>query len=250
MTKLKLKAQVRKTLGRKVKKLRGEGLTPANIYGKKVKSTAVSIDTKEFEKLFKEAGETTLIDLDTGKDKRTVLIRNVQVHPVDDQVLHVDFQQVDLKTKVTVEIPVEVVGEAPAEKQGLGTVVQHVDEIEVEALPTDLPEKFEVDASALAEVDQAIFVKDLKVAKGVEVKDDPEKIVVKVEPLRKEEEVAPALPVEGEVAVEGEKPTETPVEGETKPTGTEAKAAGTPTEQKAKPASDKSAARQAEEKKK
>ncbi len=228
MQKLELKASPRKVVGRKVKKLRREGIIPANIFGKKVKSSAISIDANEFEKLFKEAGETTLVDLELGKTAKAVLIRNVQVHPVDGQILHVDFQEVDLKAKVTAQIPVEIVGESPAEKQGLGTVVQHTDEIEVEALPTELPEKFEVSASELTEVDQTIYIKDIKVDKSkVEIKDDLEKIVAKVEPLRKEEEVAAPAPVEGEVpaegaeaAKEGEEPKAEEPKADSKPEGT------------------------------
>jgi len=135
--------------------------------------------------------------------------------------LHVDFLQVDLKVKVTAKVPVEVSGESPAEKQALGTVVQYLNEVEVEALPADLLEKFEVDTSELAEVDQAIYVKDLKYDKSkIEVKTDGEEIIVKVEPPQKEEEViAPIVAVgaEGEVvpegaATEGEQSTETPKE--------------------------------------
>ena len=107
-------------------------------------------------------------------------------------------------------VPIEIEGESPAEKQNLGTVVQQIHEIEVEALPTDLPEKIIVDASILVEVDQAIYVKDLKVDKKVEIKTDLESIVIKVEPPTKEEvvEVAAEVPAEGEAPVEGEKPAD------------------------------------------
>ena len=213
MTNPILKGEPRKIVGRKVKKLRGEGLIPANIFGKKIKSHSVSVDAKEFEKIFKSAGETSLLELQLGKDKRAVLIRNVQRNPVGENILHIDFQQVDLKEKITADIPVEIIGESPAEKQGLGTMVQQVDEIEAEALPADLPDKFEIDVSALTEVDQAIYIKDIKVNKSkVTITDDPEKIVVKIEPptaVEEPEVVAPAA--EGEVPVEG---GEVPVSGE------------------------------------
>lgn len=203
MNKLTLKAEKRKELGRKVKSLRREGVLPANLYGRKVKSTALSVDLFEFVKVFKEAGETGLVELQVNGEKKPVLIHNVQFDPVSDSPLHVDFLQVDLKQKVTAQVPVELVGESPAEKQGLGTVVQYIDEIEVEALPADLPEKFEIDTSLLTEVDAMFQVKDLRVdAKKVDVKTDLEQILLKVEPPRKpEEEIAP--PVEEE-AVEGE----------------------------------------------
>ena len=230
MNKPLLEAEARKLTGRKVKTLRAAGLLPANIYGKKIDSLAVQVKLSDFKKIYEEVGETGLVTLKVqgakGKAQdRAVLVSNVQVHPVSDIPVHVDFRQVDLKEKVTAEVPVELTGEAPAEKGGIGTAVQYFDEIEVEALPLDLPEKFEIDISTLAEVDQAVFVKDLKYDKDkVAVKNDPEEIIVKVEPPQKEEVVAPpaeVVPAEGEVpapegeeapAVEGETPT--PEEGE------------------------------------
>ena len=207
MDKHTIKAEKRKILGQKVKTLRKEGILPANIYGKKVKSLAIQLPISEFEKIYKEAGETGIVEISVDSSKKPVLISNIQRHPVTDIPLHVDFLQIDLKEKVTADVPVDLVGESPAEKRGLGTVVQYVNEIEVEALPADLPEKFEIDLSKLTEVDQAVFVKTLAVdAKKVAIKADVEQILVKVEPPRKEEE-AP-VPVEteeeGEEGAEGE----------------------------------------------
>lgn len=211
-----LKAKAREEIGKKVKLLRKEGLLPANVFGKKIKSQAVTIDAKEFDKVYKEAGETSLITLvfeGSKKEERPVLVSNIQLHAATGDVLHVDFHQVDLKEKVTASVPVEMAGEAPAEKQGVGTAVLYVDEVEVEALPTDLPEKFVVDISNLSEVDQAVYVKDLKIDKNkVEIKGDLEAILVKVEPPQKEEAPAPVVeqvPAEGEAKPEGE---ETPKE--------------------------------------
>lgn len=210
-----LKAEVRKTQGRKVKNLRKGGTLPANIFGKKVKSLAIELPLKSFEQTYKKVGETGLIELSVGKETRPVLVHNVQLNPTTEVPIHVDFLQVDLKEKVTAKVPVEMVGEAPAQKQGLGTVVLYINEIEVEALPADLPDKFEVSIEDLAEVDQAIYVKDLKIDKAkVDMKIDPEEMLVKVEPPQKEE-VAPApapveleVPVEGEAVPEGEQPAE------------------------------------------
>jgi large subunit ribosomal protein L25 len=208
MNKKILKAEERKINGRKVKTLRAQGILPGNVYGKKVKSEAVQVSLKEFELLYKEVGETGLVDLEVGKDVKPVLVHSLQVNPKTNQLIHVDFLQVDLKVKVTAEVPVELTGESPATKQGIGTVVQQLNNVEVEALPTDLPEKFEVNVEILTEVDQAIYVKDLKVdSSKVELKTDPEAIVVKVEPPQKEEVVeTPIVPVgaEGAVPAEGE----------------------------------------------
>lgn len=215
MANQKLNAQTRDVLGRRVKALRKDGILPANIFGKKVKSLAVQVKETEFMKVFGSVGETSLVDLQisSGKSKsqgKTVLITNVQFDPVTDNPLHVDFHQVDLKEKVTAQVPVEVVGESPAEKQGLGTAVVYVDEVEVEALPTDLPDKFEVNLSILAEVDQTILVKDLDYdKKKVEVKVELEEVVVKVEPLREEEEE----PAPTEEVDEGEEQAEEEEEG-------------------------------------
>lgn len=185
---------------------------PANIYGKKIKSLAVQVKADEFHKVFSEAGETGLIELKVGEKAHPVLVNNVQLDPVSDLPLHIDFLEVDLKEKVTATVPIELVGESPAEKEG-GVVVQQMHEVEVEALPADLPEKIEVDASNLVEIDQAIKAGELKVDRSkVEIKEDPERIVVSVAPPAKEEVVA-APPATEEVApAEGEAPA--PSEGE------------------------------------
>lgn len=199
-----LKAEERKITGRKIEGLRKAGILPGNIYGKKVKSTSVQVNLKDFEKVYKEAGETGIVELDLGKEKRPVLIHNIQKQPVTDSPIHVDFYQVNLNEKVTASVPVELTGEAPAEKLSVGTAVQYVNEIEVEALPGDLPDKFVVDISDLSEVDQAIHIKDIKYDKAkIEVKSDVEQIVVKVEPPQKEEVIAPVAPAEGELPAEG-----------------------------------------------
>lgn len=213
MTKISLNADVRKIAGRKVKTLRAKGIIPANIYGKDVKSVSVQVNSKEFKEVFKKAGETGIVDLSIGKEVRPVLVGNLSVHPATDEILHIDFRQVNLKEKVSANIPVELVGESPAEKSGVGTVVLLLQELEVEALPADLPEKFEIDASKLAEVDQTVKISDLDVdKKKVEFKQSADEIVAKVEPPQKEEVVeAPVAVAEGEAApaVEGEVKAET-----------------------------------------
>jgi large subunit ribosomal protein L25 len=218
MQKQTLNAEVRKISGRKVKNLRKEGILPGNISGKKIKSEAVQVVLKDFDKVYKEVGETGLLTLVIGKDEKPVLIHNLQVNPVSDAPVHVDFLQVDLKEKVEADVPVELAGESPAEKQAIGTVVQYLNQIKVEALPMDLPEKFIVDTSELAEVDQSIMVKDLKVDRTkVDIKTGPGEIVVKVEPPQKEEVVAPPTPAVGEVPAEGAAPAEGQMPTESKP---------------------------------
>jgi len=214
MEKITLKAKARKEVGRKVKLLRKEGILPANIYGKKIKSESIQITLPDFREVYKKAGETGLIyiEVEGNKEAKPVLVANIQRDPVSNATLHIDFHQVDLKEKIGAKVPVELTGESPAEKQSIGTVVQYLSEVEVEALPTDLPEKFVVDISALIEVDQSLFVKDIKVDKSkVEIKTDIESILVKVEPPQKEEVVVAPTPAEGEVPAEG---AVAPAEGE------------------------------------
>lgn len=203
MNKIKISAEKRTLTGKQVKKLRREGIIPANVYGKKIKSQAIQVKLEDILKVFEEAGETGLIELKIGKDQRSVLIHNIQKDPIGDLPLHVDFLQVNLKEKVTAQVPVEVVGECPAEKQGLGTLVQYIDEIEVEALPMDLPEKFEIDASKFEEVNQTYLVSNIKVdLKKVDIKTDKEQIIIKIEPPKKEEEIIEEIVPEGEAAEE------------------------------------------------
>ena len=233
----KLSAKPRKVLGRKVKKLRREGVLPANLYGKKIKSQALELPAAEFLKVFKEAGETSLVDLKIGQKTQPVLIHNLQVHPVTDEPLHVDFHQVSLTEKTTADVPIEVRGDAPAVEQKKGILIQPLAEVEVEALPADLPDHLVVDVSKLEEVAQAITVADLVYDKNkVKVLADPGETVVKINPLEKEE-VAPP-PVEEEVPAEeveeGARPE--PVEGKAPPEGAEVPPVeGKPAEEKKTP---------------
>ncbi len=210
MTKITLKADKREVTGRKVKALRSEGLLPANIFGKKIDSLSIQIDKAAFIETFNKAGETGIVELSVGKETRPVLVHGIQVDPVTSEPIHVDFFQVNLKEKVTANVPLELVGESPAEKQKLGTLVQQIDEIEVEALPADLPDKFELDVSGLAEVDASVTVADLKADSKVEIITDKELIVAKIEALRAEEEQLPAA--EGEESVSEEAPSNAPAE--------------------------------------
>ncbi len=193
MKKHTLKVEKRKILGRKVKKLRKQGILPANIYGKKIKSLAIQVKKSEFQALYKKVGETGLIELLLGSLKKPALIHNVQTDPINEEPLHLDFLQVNLREKVSTAVPIEIVGEPPAEKSGKGIMVVQLNEVEVEALAKNLPEKFIVDVTKLSEVDQAVLVKDLTYdKKKIKIKDDESRIIVKIEAPRKEEEkVAP-----------------------------------------------------------
>jgi len=215
--KITLKVTSRKITGRKIRNLRKEGILPANIYGKDIKSQAVQLPTKDFKTAFKTAGETNIINLALDKESKTrpVLVHNIHLHPVTDEFLHADFHQVDLTKKVTVAVPLEMIGEAPAVSKG-GILLQLVDEIEVEALPSDLPDKFEINISQLKEIGQTVNLKDIKVPDKVKLMvDNLNQLVVKIEEPTKEEE-KPEVKPEEEVPAEGEEPKEdeeVPAEG-------------------------------------
>ena len=220
MSKYSLSAKPRKLFGRKVKSLRRGGLIPGNVFGKSTKSVAVQFELKEILKVVKSAGETNLIDLKVeGETKsRPVLIAGYAVDPVSSVMLHVDLHEVDLTVKTKATVPVKAVGTAPAVTAGLVLVLQR-NEIEVEALPADLPDFIEVDVTALAEVGNSILAKDLKVDRSKVTLDiEGDEVVATVQEPAKEEEpvAAPASPTEA-VAEEGKTPAPTKTEGAAEP---------------------------------
>jgi len=212
-----LKVAKRKLLGKKVNRLRVQGLTPASVYGRDFKSISVQAETKILDSLFEELGESGLfnIQIDDG-ELLPVLFKNPQYHPVSDQLMHVDFYKVDLSRKIKAEVPVELIGEAPIIK--LGNVLMHItNTIEVEGLPADLPEKIEVDISGLENLKQMITVADLKIDKDkLTILTDLEQVVVKSEEPKEEviEMVEAAPEVEGEEGKEGEEGEEGEAEAE------------------------------------
>jgi len=216
MKKHTLSAQKREVVGRKVKHLRSEGLLPATVYGKKVKSISVTVKTEDFAKTYKEAGETGLIELAIDKETRPVLVHNVQADPVTGSLVHAEFFQVDLKEKVHANVPLEFTGEAPAVVQKIGVLLTVMDEVEVEALPGDLPEKIRVDVSKLEAVNQEFKVSDLVIPSGVSVLSDATLTVAKIGTLiSREAEAEAAAEAVAAAAAEEEKaaqeaPAETP----------------------------------------
>ena len=202
----------REVFGRKVKKLRKEGIIPANVFGKKVKSLAVQVSRKDLETAFAKSGETGLIQLRVGKEdkSRPVLMANLQRNPVTHDLLHVDFHEVDLTQKVTVAVPIEISGESPAVKEKGAVLITLLDEVKVEALPTDLPEKIAVDIGILSNFGDSITVKDLPIDRvKVKVLVDEDEAVFMVQQPKEEGET--------EKTQETETPTETePETGEPK----------------------------------
>ncbi len=215
-----LNATARSVIGHKVKHLRKQGLLPSTIYGKKIASESVTIPMADFIGIYEKAGETGLIELSFEGKVRPVLIHNVQKHPVSDEILHAELLQVNLKEKVHTHVPVEFIGVAPAVADKTGTLLALVDELEIEALPTDLPENISVDVSGLSQVNQEIKVKEITAPAGVTILTEPEVSLVRIgELVRKEAEepvqeaATPAAETPGtEAAVPAEKtePSEKP----------------------------------------
>jgi len=204
MKAIDLKAQKRTILGKKVKTLRREGVIPAHIFGKGLKTLHISVGDREFLKVFDQAGETGIVNVKIDSSEHPVLIRNVQEHPVTRQLLHIDFYQVNLKEKVTVNVPLEFEGEPLAVEKKEGLLLTPISEIEIEALPADLPETVKVDISRLEKIDDTIHVKDLKVDKAkIEILTDPEAIVATIGELvtKKMEEVEAEIEAEQAEAV-------------------------------------------------
>jgi large subunit ribosomal protein L25 len=223
MKRSKLTVEKRKVTGKKVKKLRREGILPANIYGKDIKSLSVQLPQKDFEKVFKEVGETGLVDVELNGELKPSLIHNVQMDYLHNQLLHADFFQVNLKEKVKTMVPIKVLGEAKAVSDKLGLLLQPLSEVEVEALPADLPEHIEINVESLAAVNDQKTVSDIKTPTGVTILTDPSQVVVKIgELISKEAQAQAAAEVQAAQAAKAAAPT---IEG-AKPEGAETPAQG------------------------
>jgi large subunit ribosomal protein L25 len=204
----KLAVQPRLVVGKKVAQLRRDGVLPGVVFGGHKDSAAVQTDLRAFERSYRRWGNTTLLSLE-GLDGEAIpaLVHGVARDTMTGRLLHVDLQRVSLTEKTQAEVPLHFIHESPAVKT-LGAVLVHArNHVTVEAFPQDMPHAIEVDLSPLAEIDDAIFVRDLIVDKTiVEITDDPDELIVKAVPVHIEEEpvAAAAVPAEGEVAAEGE----------------------------------------------
>lgn len=222
MKQVKLEVQPRTVLGKQVKKLRREGIFPANIYGKELASIAIQVKYSEFEAVYKQVGETGLVEILLDGKTRPVLIKNLQWNYRNHIPLHADFYQVNLKEKVKSMVPIVITGEPMAVQEKLGVLLTPLAELEVEALPTDLPENITVDVEKLANLDDQITVGDLKIPAGVEILTEADQVVAKIGELMKEEPVAPVeepqmpevIGEEGKEAAEGEETEAKPAKEE------------------------------------
>jgi large subunit ribosomal protein L25 len=221
MEELKLKSTIRTETGGKLKKLREDAFVPAVIYGHKIKSQSLKVGYKEFETVYKKAGENTLIDLFIGDNSQKVLVYDLQVDPITEKFLHIDFYQVRMDEKISAEVPLVFIGESEAVKNESGVFVKSMNTIEVESLPQDLPKEIKVDISQIKNLEEAIHAKDLDIPENVKLSvNEDEVVAIVLKPRTKEELEATEEKVEEKVEdVEGVKDKE--VEGETKEEGKE-----------------------------
>jgi len=188
---LKLSAKIRKTLGKKVKKLRREGILPAILYGPKIKKPLpLEVDYEQFEKIYQEGGESSLIllEIEGKKQKPQVLIEETERDPLSNEFLHADFYQPRLEEKVEATVPLVFEGAAPAVKELDGTLVRNISEIDIKALPKRLPREIKVNVEKLKSFDDEILVSDLQIPEGVEVLRSTTDIIALVTPPEKVEE--------------------------------------------------------------
>lgn len=191
MDKISLSATERTELGKRVKKLRQQGILPAVVYGHGAKPKAVSIDRKLAERVFAIAGTNKIVGLKVGDSKDSnVLFHETQHDSRTGALTHADFYLVRMDEKIKTEVPLHFVGESTAVYQLEGTLLKNLEVLEIEALPGDLPESIEVDIAILDDFEKAIHVSDLVIPKGVTLLTDPEELVTKVEEPRTDEEMA------------------------------------------------------------
>jgi len=184
---LELLAKLRQETGRKNKQIRKQGFIPAVLYGQGIKNLSLSVKESDFEKIYQEAGESTMIKIKISaeqekadKKDRMVLIHDVAKDVLSDKAIHIDFKQVKLDKAITVEVPLVFVGQSMAVEKEDGVLIKNIQSVEVEAMPQNLPHEIEVDISSLNTFDDNIYIKDLKVPADAKLKENLEDIVASV----------------------------------------------------------------------
>lgn len=211
MENVRLDAENREITGKKVKRLRAQGWIPAVLFGAEQTSIPVQVEERELERSLSQAGSTALVDLyiDSEAKPHIVLVRDVQRDVLTSRLQHVDFYQVQLDRKVRTSPALHLVGEAPIVETSMGVLVQILNQVEVECLPSDLIDSIEVDVSSLETLDDSITIGDLQVPPGVTILADPGDAVVSVVVpraafLEEEEEAAELAELEMEEIALGE----------------------------------------------
>jgi large subunit ribosomal protein L25 len=196
MENLKLKASQRKVFGKNTVGLRKQGITPIHVFGNGIESLSLQCDSNELKKIISHEGATRLINIEIEKEKlpRSVFIREIQRNALNGQLLHVDFYQVNKAEKMTAEIPIIFVGEAPAVKSKDNMIEHQLTHIEIEALPDKMPPHIQIDISNLKEAGDTIHIKDIKLIKDISTTADPDQVVVKVLKIKAAAEPEAAAP--------------------------------------------------------
>ena len=188
---ISLKAKIREKFGRKTKDLRKKGILPAVLYGSDLKPLSLEIKESEFEAVYKQAGESSLILLEVEEKnspkKFEVLIHDVKVNPITDKIIHADFYHPSGKKEVEAEIPLVFEGISPAVKELLGTLVHEISHLKVKGLAKNLPREIKVDISNLKTFEDKVSIKDLRVSEGIKILKEAKEIVALVVPPEKEE---------------------------------------------------------------
>lgn len=214
MEQIELAAVNRTVLGKKVRFLRKEGNIPVHLFGHNIESLSLQTDLIQLKQVLSKAGRTRLVNLKLAQSEkpRVVMVREVQKNPITGDVLHVDLYEVSMTEKIRVEVPIVLIGEAPALRVKENMMMQDLSTLNIECLPDKIPDKVDVDLSVLAELDQAIRVKDI-VLKDVSILNEPELVVAKISlrPVEKVEEEKPV--VEEAVAAAEGAPAEAGAEG-------------------------------------
>jgi large subunit ribosomal protein L25 len=215
--KIELKVTNREILGKKVKHLRRQGITPVHLFGHGIESLALQCDTGELERVLGQAGQTRLINLNLTKEKkpRIAVVREFDRDWRKGKLIHVDFYQVKMEEKIRLEVPVVLVGEAPALKSKTNMLAHELGTLTIECLPAKIPTSLEVNISSLTEPDQTIRVKDVILGEDIAVLNNPDLVVVKISlrPVEKVEEKVVEEVVEAEAEAEvAEEAAEAPKE--------------------------------------
>ena len=196
-----MKAEIRNKTD-KLEQIRKAGKVPAVFYGKKEASTAISIPKIDFLKVWKEAGESSVVTLETSEGTKESLIQDVDLDPITGIPRHADFYVFEKGHKVEVELPLEFIGISPAVKDLGGMLVKVLHKLKVEAMPKDLPHNIIVDINSLVDFGNQILAKDIAMPRGAELKENPEEVIVLVSAPREEKEEETASIDLSEIEVE------------------------------------------------
>ena len=191
----------RTVLGKKVKQLRRQGITPVHLYDNNGSSYSLQVETKTLALLLAKFGKTSPLTIRVGQNDHPAFVREVQRHPVTEEVLHVDFLEVDLSKPIRTQVPVVLIGEAPAVRLYSGIVNQLIYNLEIEGLPRDIPSSIEIDIAVLGELDAAVLVSDINLGSNVTIASSLQESVVRVQAPRKAEELPEEAEIMGEEAL-------------------------------------------------